>query len=76
MRRFVALLTVLAFVGPAVACGNDSELPRAEREFRSQYFDFDSPASSYGEYNASAAALAGSALLVGATAVTLRRRGS
>jgi hypothetical protein len=37
MRRLLVCLALAAFAGPAAACINDSELPRHEREFKSQY---------------------------------------
>ena len=78
MRQFFAVLALIAFAGTAAACGNDSELPRAEREFRSSYRDLDGspmPQESIGTEPSSVTSLgvAGGAMLVGATAVTLRR---
>ena len=37
MRRVVALLALTVFASPVFACDNSSELPKYEREFRSQY---------------------------------------
>jgi len=77
MRRILATLALVAFAGPALACDNSTELPKYEREFRSQYEQFDitvDPPSWSAPYNASTAAVAGGVLLVGATTVTLHRR--
>jgi hypothetical protein len=77
MRRIFALLALAAFAGPALACDNSTELPKYEREFRSQYSDLDvtkDPPSWSAPYNATTAMVAGGVLLIGATTVTLRRR--
>jgi len=75
MRRIVALLALTAFAAPVLACDNSSELPKYEREFRSQYGnDEASPPAPYASHSVTAMAVAGGALLMGATVVTLRRR--
>jgi hypothetical protein len=76
MPRIFAILALAAFAAPAFACDNSSELPKYEREFRSQYKeDTASPATPYAAHRVTAMAVAGAALFVGATVVTLRRRG-
>jgi hypothetical protein len=37
MRKLFVGLSMLVFAAPVAACGNDSESPGYEREFRSQY---------------------------------------
>ena len=75
MRHVFAILALAAFVGPALACDNSSELPRAEREFRSKYNgEAIVPPSTATESNSvTTLGIAGGALLVGAAVVTVRR---
>jgi hypothetical protein len=77
MRQIYAVLALIAVVGRVAACGNDSELPRAEREFRSSYLNIEAyPEPSGTEpYSLTSLGIAGGALLVGATVVTMRRHG-
>ena len=75
MRRIFAVLALAAFAAPALACDNSSELPKYEREFRSQYQDTPaSPPSSSDTHTVTAMTAAGGALAVGAMVVTFRRR--
>jgi hypothetical protein len=76
MRRIFALLALTAFAGPAAACINDNELKSYEREFRSQYQGGGPPEPASEPVSPYVAGGAGGLLLVGATAVSLRRRAS
>jgi hypothetical protein len=78
MRRLFAILALTAMAGPAMACLNDAELPKYEREFRSQYRGQEQPPAvepsptPVGRYVMFAA---GGALLVGSVVVgSVRRR--
>jgi len=75
MRRIFAVLALAAFAAPAAACINDSALPKYETEFRSQYRSTTppAPASSSSDHQFLMYG-AGSALLIGATVMTVRRR--
>lgn len=79
MRRIFAILALAGFAGPALACINDIELPKYEREFRSQYKNTTPPAAEPSSSEPNRHYLmfgAGGAMLVGATVMTLRRRAS
>lgn len=78
MTRFASAAVLAGLLaGPAAACINDSELPRREREFRSQY-QIDTPVEPP-EYRPSGSglvagvAVAGAALAVAGAVVSLRR---
>lgn len=75
MRHVFAILALTAFVGPALACDNSSELPRAEREFRSKYKGESYPTqpTRTEPYSVTTLGIAGGAMLVGAAIVTVRR---
>ena len=72
MRPIFAALALVGLAGPALACINDAELPKYEREFRSQYRGAgappESPSTPVNQYLMIGG---GAALLMGAAVVTV-----
>ena len=75
MRRLLALLVLAGFAGPAAACINDNELPKYEREFRSQYRGQEGPPATPSSGTPYEYILLGTggALMMGATVIAIRR---
>ena len=75
MNRLLACLTLVILAAPVAACGNDSELPNHEREFRSSYKGESTPTSIPSQVPL--IAYAGTGLLLGlaGTLLAVMRRG-
>jgi hypothetical protein len=78
MRRLLACLALVFVASPTFACLNDAELPRSEREFRSQYKRQTTPPVPAAEptYPGGTPLLfgGGSLLLIGAVGLTMTGR--
>jgi hypothetical protein len=76
--KFTALLLLAAFASPVLACINDREVNRSEREFKSQYMT-PTPTSepstppSQDSWTPFALLGGGAVLLVGATVTTFKQ---